>query len=95
MNLLMSINFMAEVIPYIHYHKERWNGTGREGLSGQSIPLGSRIIAIADAYCALTTERSYRKAMSVDKALEIMKEEASEKWDPMLVDTLVELKHNK
>ena len=94
-NLLMSINFMAEVIPYIHYHKERWNGTGREGLSGQSIPLGSRIIAIADAYCALTTERSYRKAMSVDKALEIMKEEASEKWDPMLVDTLVELKHNK
>ncbi len=94
-NLLMSINFMAEVIPYIHYHKERWNGTGREGLSGQSIPLGSRIIAIADAYCALTTERSYRKAMSVDKALEIMKEEASEKWDPMLIDTLVELKHNK
>lgn len=94
-NLLMSINFMAEVIPYIHYHKERWNGTGREGLSGQSIPLGSRIIAIADAYCALTTERTYRKAMPVEKALTIMKEEASEKWDPMLVDTLIELKHNK
>lgn len=91
-NLLMSINFMAEVIPYIHYHKELWNGTGREGLSGQSIPLGSRIIAIADAYCALTTERRYRKAMSVEKALDIMKEEANEKWDPMLVDVLVELK---
>lgn len=94
-NLLMSINFMAEVIPYIHYHKERWDGSGREGLSGQSIPLGSRIIAIADAYCALTTERTYRKAMSVDKALEIMKEEASEKWDPMLVDVLIDLKTKK
>lgn len=93
-NLLMSINFMAEVIPYIHYHKERWNGTGREGLSGQSIPLGSRIIAIADAFCALTTARTYRKAMPVEKALVIMKEEANEKWDPMLVDVLVELKHN-
>lgn len=91
-NLLMSINFMAEVIPYIHYHKERWDGSGREGLSGQSIPLGSRIIAVADAFCALTTERTYRKAMSVEKALDIMKEEANEKWDPMLVDILVELK---
>ena len=94
-NLLMSINFMAEVIPYIHYHKERWNGTGREGLSGQSIPLGSRIIAIADAYCALTTDRTYRKAMSVEKALEIMREESSIKWDPLLVDVLINLKCNK
>ena len=94
-NLLMSINFMAEVIPYIHYHKELWNGTGREGLSGQSIPLGSRIIAVADAYCSLTAERTYRPAMSVEKALEIMKKEASEKWDPMLVDTLIELRQPK
>jgi HD-GYP domain-containing protein (c-di-GMP phosphodiesterase class II) len=92
-NLLMSINFMAEVIPYIHYHKERWNGTGREGLSGQSIPLGSRIIAISDAYCALTTERTYRKAMTKEKALEIMKQEANEKWDPMLVEVLLKIKN--
>jgi len=94
-NLLMSINFMAEVIPYIHYHKELWNGTGREGLAGQSIPLGSRIIAVADAYCALTAERTYRKAMPVEQALEVMKKEASVKWDPMLVDTLIELKQPK
>ena len=94
-NLLMSINFMAEVIPYIHYHKELWNGTGREGLSGQSIPLGSRIIAVADAYCALTAERTYRPAMPVEKALEIMKKEASEKWDPLLVDILIQLKSAK
>lgn len=92
-NLLMSINFLSEVIPYIHYHKERWDGKGvPEGLKGHSIPLGSRIIAVADAYTAMTTERSYRKAMDVEKALDIIKEEAGIKWDPVVVDALVRIK---
>lgn len=88
-SLLMSINFLSEVIPYIHYHKERWDGKGEpEGLSGQSIPLGSRIIAIADAYCALREERPYRAALSQEEALKIIKEEAETKWDPYLVNAL-------
>ena len=88
-SLLMSINFLSEVIPYIHYHKERWDGKGEpEGLKAQSIPLGSRIIAVADAYCALTEDRPYRKAMSNEKAMNIIKEEAGTKWDPELVDYL-------
>ena len=92
-SILMSINFLSEVIPYINYHKERWDGTGEpEGLKGRSIPLGSRIIAISDAYCAMTTERKYREAMSNEKALEIMKSEAGMKWDPEIVDFLVNLK---
>ena len=91
-SLLMSINFLSEVIPYIHYHKERWDGKGEpEGLKGHSIPLGSRIIALADAYCALTEERPYRPAMSKQKALEIISEEAETKWDPVLVNSLVNL----
>ena len=91
-SLLMSINFLSEVIPYIHYHKERWDGKGEpEGLKGHSIPLGSRIIALADAYCALTEERPYRPAMSKQKALEIISEEAEIKWDPVLVNSLVNL----
>ena len=91
-SLLMSINFLSEVIPYIHYHKERWDGKGEpEGLNGHSIPLGSRIIALADAYCALTEERPYRPAMSKQKALEIISEEAEIKWDPVLVNSLVNL----
>ena len=58
-NLLMNINFLSEVIPYIHYHKERWDGRGEpEGLKGMSIPFGSRIIAVADAFSALTSDRS-------------------------------------
>lgn len=92
-NLLMSINFLSEVVPYIHYHKERWDGRGEpEGLSGYSIPLGSRIIAIADAYSAMTASRSYRNALSSDDALKVIKEESQIKWDPILVDALIQLK---
>lgn len=88
-SLLMSINFLSEVIPYIHYHKERWDGRGEpEGLRGYSIPLGSRIIALADAYCALREDRPYRKAMDEQEALRIIKEESESKWDPALVNAL-------
>ena len=91
-NLLMNINFLSEVIPYIHYHKVRWDGRGEpEGLKGMSIPLGSRIIAIADAYTALTSERPFRKAMPKEKALEILKEEAGVKWDPVIYDSLTKV----
>lgn len=88
-SLLMSINFLSEVIPYIHYHKERWDGSGEpEGLRGRSIPFGSRIIAIADAYSALREDRPYRKALSKEEALALIKEESEHKWDPMLVEVL-------
>src|SRR5574344_131225 len=86
-NLLMNINFLSEVVPYIHYHKERWDGKGvPEGLKGFSIPFGSRIIAVADAYCAMTEDRSYRKSMPKEKALDIMKQEANIKWNPTVID---------
>lgn len=91
-NLLMSINFLSEVIPYIHYHTERWDGRGEpEGLSGNSIPLGSRIIAVADAFSAMTADRSYRQAMLKSQALEVMKKEAESKWDPIIVDALAQV----
>ena len=91
-NLLMNINFLSEVIPYIHYHKERWDGGGEpEGLKGNSIPFGSRIIAVADAYTAMTSDRSYREAMTKEQALKIMKEESGIKWDPDVVNALFEV----
>lgn len=88
-NLLMNINFLSEVVPYIHYHKERWDGQGEpEGLRGMSIPFGSRIIAVADAFSALTSDRPFREAMDKDKALAIIKAEVGVKWDPDVVDAL-------
>ena len=91
-NLLMNINFLSEVIPYIHYHKERWDGGGEpEGLKGNSIPFGSRIIAVADAYTAMTSDRSYRNALKKEEAQKILKEEAGTKWDPDVVNALLEV----
>jgi HD-GYP domain-containing protein (c-di-GMP phosphodiesterase class II) len=88
-NLLMNINFLSEVVPYITYHTERIDGSGTpEGLKGQSIPLGSRIIAVADAYCAMTSDRPYRKALDSSKALEILKSEVDKKWDKDVVNAL-------
>lgn len=88
-NLLMNINFLSEVVPYITYQKERVDGSGEpEGLKGQSIPLGSRIIAAADAFSAMTSDRPYRKAMPVEKAYSIMQEEAGKKWDVYVVEAL-------
>lgn len=88
-NLLMNINFLSEVVPYIVYQKERYDGSGSpEGLKGMSIPFGSRIIAVADAYSAMTSDRAYRKAMTTVKAMSIMKEESGRKWDPAVVDAL-------
>lgn len=90
-NLLMNINFLSEVVPYINYQKERVDGSGEpEGLKGQSIPLGSRIIAVADAYSAMTSDRPYRKAMPKEKAISIMQEEAGKKWDIDVVNALIE-----
>ncbi|MBQ3311887.1 HD domain-containing protein [bacterium] len=91
-NLLMNINFLSEVIPYIHYHKERWDGCGEpEGLKGMSIPLGSRIIALADAYMALISERPFRKALQKDEALRVLSEESGIKWDPAIYKALIEV----
>lgn len=91
-HLLMNINFLSEVVPYITYQKERYDGSGTpESLKGQSIPFGSRIIAVADAYSAMTSDRPYRKAMPVEKAVEIMQSEAGTKWDPVVIQALNEI----
>lgn len=88
-NLLMNINFLSEVVPYITYQSERVDGSGTpEGLKGQSIPLGSRIIAVADAYSAMTSDRPFRKAMGSAKALEIITSETDTKWDKDVVNAL-------
>ena len=90
-NLLMNINFLSEVVPYISYHTERVDGSGTpEGLKGQSIPLGSRIIAVAEVYCAMTSDRPYRKAMESQKALDIIISEAGKKWDSDVVNALIQ-----
>lgn len=73
-------------------HHEKWNGKGYpNGLSGEAIPLSARIMAIADVYDALISERCYKKAMSPEKAFEIIRKESGAQFDPNLAQVF--LKH--
>jgi diguanylate cyclase (GGDEF)-like protein len=71
----------------IRYHHERWDGKGYlEGLAGEKIPLIARILAVADAFSAITTTRPYRKSLSAEDALERLEDVAGSQLDPHLVD---------
>ncbi len=68
-------------------HHEKWNGTGYpNGLSGADIPIEGRIVAIADVFDALTSERPYKKAWTVEKACDLIGSERGQHFDPQLVD---------
>jgi len=74
------------------FHHEKYNGRGYpNGLKGNDIPLAARIVAIADVFDALTTERPYKKAWTTEDAINLLKEEAGEHFDPDLVDKFVEI----
>jgi cyclic di-GMP phosphodiesterase len=69
------------VLPIIRHHHEKWDGSGYpDGLKGEQIPLTARILQVTDIYDALTTDRPYRKALPVDQALAIMREEVKRGW---------------
>jgi len=73
------------------FHHEKWNGKGYpNGLSGESIPLVARIAAIADVFDALTSERPYKEAWSVERTITLLEEEKSQHFDPNLVDLFIE-----
>ena len=76
------------------YHHERWDGTGYpQGLKEEEIPLSARIMAIADVYDALVSERCYKKALTKEEAVAIIKAEAGTHFDPRLSEVF--LKHQE
>ncbi|MFN2566228.1 MAG: tetratricopeptide repeat protein [Gemmatimonadaceae bacterium] len=83
--MLADIEFPWDVRPIVESHHERWDGGGYPyGLAAEAIPLTARILCIADVYDALTSERSYKKAVSPEQALDIMRSEVGAQFDPEL-----------
>lgn len=97
--ILEQINLPDElkpIVPGVKYHHERFDGKGYpEGLSGESIPLFGRIMAVADAYDAMTSDRPYRKGMPQEKALSILESGKGTQWDSYYVDIMIKIMRNK
>lgn len=95
-NIILSIKDHSQAIPSILHHHERWDGAGYpHGLKGSDIPLGARIIAITDAFDAMTTDRPYRKRHSIPFALAELRACAGSQFDPDLVRVFTNLiEHN-
>jgi methanogenic corrinoid protein MtbC1 len=73
-------------------HQEKWDGTGYpRGLKGEAIPIEGRIVAVADVFDALTSDRVYRKAFSVEDAIQMMREQRGRHFDPVLLDAFMEV----
>ena len=83
--LLADIDFPWDVRPIIESHHERWDGKGYpHRLAGEAIPLTARVLCIADVYDALTSERSYKRALSHDDAMAIMRADIGKQFDPVV-----------
>ena len=78
--------------PVILHHHERFDGTGYpHGLQAQAIPLGARVVAVADSFDAMTTDRPYRRGMPVGTALQHLRDGRGSQWDPDVVDAFLTL----
>jgi putative nucleotidyltransferase with HDIG domain len=83
--LLKDVEFPWDVLPMVRSHHERWDGRGYpDRLTAEDIPLHARVLALADVFDALTTDRPYRPAFSPHDALRMMREDSGRSFDPAL-----------
>jgi putative nucleotidyltransferase with HDIG domain len=96
--ILEQVRFPYAVAPIVRSHHEKWDGTGYpDGLEGDQIPIGSRILSAVDCLDALSSDRQYRRALPLDEAIKIVEQEGGKAFDPKVVEVLVrryvELEH--
>jgi HD-GYP domain-containing protein (c-di-GMP phosphodiesterase class II) len=96
--LLLRIEGLREAAPLVLHHQERWDGRNDvpfpgypQGLAGEAIPLGARIIAVVDSFDAMTTDRPYRAAKSPAAARAVLRAERGAQFDPRVVDSFLRL----
>ncbi len=86
-----EIAMLHPIMPAVRNHHERWDGTGYpDGMAGEGIPLSARIVAIADAYDAIATERPYKAAVPLDESEKILRKNAGKMFDPELIELFCE-----
>lgn len=89
--MLEGVSHLKSAIPYVLSHHECWNGGGYpKGLAGEEIPQEGRLLAVVDAFDAITNERSYHSALSVSQAFDELRELKGVDFDPHLVDVFIE-----
>ena len=90
--IIAAVPFPYPVAPLILSHHERWDGKGYpQGLKGEEIPVGARILTIVDYYDAVTTERPYHKALTHESAIELLRHEGGRALDPRLVSAFIDI----
>lgn len=91
-DLLRNIPYLASAIPIIRHHHERWDGFGYpDGLKGEEIPLGARIVAVADAYDAMTTKRVYHSEATPEQAIQEIRMCSGNRYDPRVVQAFLKV----
>jgi HD-GYP domain-containing protein (c-di-GMP phosphodiesterase class II) len=89
-NIIKNIEYFSHISLGIKHHHEHWDGTGYpDGLRGDDIPLIAQIISIADVYDALTSDRSYRPALSHKEAVEIIVNNSGKQFNPLLIKAFI------
>lgn len=90
--IIEPVDFLSDIKPLVRHHHERHDGTGYpDGLAGEEIPLGARIISVADAYEAMISDRPYRRAMTVKAATDELRRCAGSQFDPFLAEVFARL----
>jgi len=90
--MLYPIEYLRPAIEIPYCHHEKWDGTGYpRGLKGEEIPLAARIFAVVDVFDALTSDRPYRRAWSIREALDYIKEQSGQHFDPQVVEAFLRL----
>jgi HD-GYP domain-containing protein (c-di-GMP phosphodiesterase class II) len=90
--MLSQIRYLSAAIDIPYCHHERWDGTGYpRGLKGEEIPLAARIFTVIDVWDAVTRDRVYRKAVSRDEALKVVKEGTGIFFDPQVVEVFLRI----
>ncbi len=91
-DIVGRIASLRGVVPMIFHHHERWDGMGYpNGLRGEQIPLGARVIALTDVYQALTSERPYHKAYSKQTAIRMIRDSVDKQFDPKVADVFLKI----